>query len=408
MEPINQNVAIFTVCNIAYLPRALVLADSVFTHSGARLKIFLFDKKKDLRLAAINAELIWMEDLAVPNFHQLAMKYDIIEFSTSLKPYLTLLLLDTHERVIFFDPDICLYSSPLPILRDIDEHSILLTPHYTTPQSNDPSESDLGMMKFGSFNLGFFAVKRDKYSRAFLEWWSERCINFSFMEAQFGLSTDQKWVTIAPCLFRGICVSFNLGYNMAPWNSYERNAVKDGNGQYIVNEEFPLIFFHYSNFVGDDPQYLKKRAVVERGVYRADMLELGLAYKAKLEEKTSQVMHVPYSYDYFSGGEYISPTLRRAYASILPELPPHDPFDSSGVFFKFAKKNRLITRERSPYQRSGMADLKQNQGYLRVIYFAMRVALRILGPNKFFNFSRLLVFLSSYRQNRGLWTYSRK
>jgi hypothetical protein len=380
----------------------------VFTQGGVRLKIFIFDKKANIELSTLNAELIWMEDLAVPNFHQLAMKYDIIEFSTSLKPYLTLRLLEKYERVIFFDPDICLYSSPLPILRDLDEHSILLTPHYTTPQSSDPSESDLGMMKFGSFNLGFFAVKRDKHSQVFLEWWSERCIAFSFMEAQFGLSTDQKWVAIAPCLFRGICVSFNLGYNMAPWNSYERRAAKDAKGQYVVNGEFPLVFFHYSNFVGDDPQYLKKRAIVERGTHRTDLLELGMAYKAKLEEKTSLVPHVPYSYDYFSGGDYISPTLRRAYASILPELPPHDPFDSTGTFFKFAKKNSLLSRDRSPYKRSGMADLKQNQGYLRGIYCAMRVALRILGPNRFYNFSRFLVFLSSYRQNRGLWIYSGK
>jgi hypothetical protein len=408
MELNQPTVAVFTVCNLAYLPRVLVLADSVERHSAMRLKVYLFDKKQDLGVAQGNLELIWMEDLGVPQFYELALKYDIIEFSTSLKPYLTLRLLESHEKVIFFDPDICLYSSPAPIMKDLDNHSIVLTPHYTTPQSNDPSESDLGMMKFGSFNLGFFAVRRDSQARAFLEWWSERCLRFSYMEAQFGLSTDQKWVTIAPCFFPGIYVSFNLGYNMAPWNSYERTAVKVGGNEYIVNGTFPLVFFHFSNFNGDDPEYLLKRAVVERGVRRPDLLELGLAYKIALTGKTSLVPVVPYSYDYMSNGAYISPTLRRAYASVLPELPPHNPFDSDGVVGTFARKNGLIERGGAIYRRSGFADLKGNNMYLRRIHFSMRMILRVVGPNRFFNLSRLWVYLSSYRQNRGLWIYSKE
>jgi hypothetical protein len=206
METINLDVAIFTVCNLAYLPRALVLADSVYAHSGVQLKVFLFDKKRSLSLPVVNAELLWMEDMAVPDFHKLAMKYDIIEFSTSLKPYLTLKLLEKFEQVIFFDPDICLYNAISSILIDLAVHPIVLTPHYTTPQSSDPFESDLGMMKFGAFNLGFYAVRRDDEAEKFLRWWSRRCLDFSYMEAQFGLSTDQKWVTIAPCLFRNIYI----------------------------------------------------------------------------------------------------------------------------------------------------------------------------------------------------------
>jgi hypothetical protein len=400
----KQEYAIFTVCNLAYLPKALVLAESVFRYNNIRLKIFLFDRKIAVNSFDIEADVIWIEDLNVPNFYELAFKYDIIEFSTSLKPYITLNLFERFKKVIFLDPDTCLYHSVEPILSDLDSHSIVLTPHYTTPQTDDISESDVGMMRFGSFNLGFFAVRNTEQGVYFLTWWSKRCIQFSYMETQFGLSTDQKWVSIAPCFFRDIFVSFNLGYNVAAWNSYERTITKDLTGQYVVNGIFPLIFFHFSNFDSADPEYLNKRSMYEKNVKRADLLELGMAYNQALIAKTTEIASTKYGFDYMSGGEYISPALRRAYACIVGELPvDHDPFDSKGAVGLFAKRNYLFEKEATRYQTSGFADIPKNKFKFKIIYFMMRLILRLAGPNRFQNFSRLLVYLSSYRQNRGLW-----
>jgi hypothetical protein len=259
-------------------------------------------------------------------------------------------------------------------------------------------------MRFGSFNLGFYAVRNCPQAFSFLKWWSDRCLQFSFMETQFGLSTDQKWVSIAPCLFRDLYVSFNLGYNVAPWNSYERTIKKDADGRYFVNDIYPLIFFHFSNFDKADPEYLNKRSFSEKDVKRPDLLELGTAYMHSLSEKATKAALVRYSFDYMSGGEYISPTLRRAYACILSDLPPnHDPFDSKGIVGIFAKRNYLFERKNLPYKASGFRDISGNKNKLKFIYFIMRMILRLIGPNKFQNISRLLVYLSSYRQNRGLW-----
>jgi hypothetical protein len=33
----------------------------------------------------------------------------------------------------------------------------------------------------------------------------------------------------------------------------------------------------------------------------------------------------------------------------------------------------------------------------------MRLCLRLLGPNRFYDLSKLMVFLSIYRRNRRLW-----
>lgn len=393
---------VFTVCNLAYLPKALVLADSFYEFNSKKITIFLFDKKQDLPDKDINAEIIWVEDLRIPNFKQLAFKYDIIEFSTSLKPFISLKLLEKYDSVIFFDPDICLYHSVEPILADLENHSIVLTPHHTTPQSDDLSESDTAMMRFGSFNLGFYAVNKSEQGLYFLKWWSQRCLDFSYTESQFGLSTDQKWVSIAPCFFEDIHVSFNLGYNVAPWNSWERKIKKDELGQYWVNDQYPLIFFHFSNFNSSDPGYMDKRSCYEKNIFRPDFLELGEEYAKKLSSKGSS--SVRYSFDYMSGGEYISPTLRQAYACILTELPlDHDPFDSAGVVGTFARKNFLLEKGNHKYTRESFNKLSENGRKLKLIYFFMRILMRLFGPNKFQSFSRLLVYLSSYRRNRGLW-----
>ena len=104
--------------------------------------------------------------------------------------------------------------------------------------------------------------------------------------------------------------------------------------------------------------------------------------------------------------EFTAETLRRAYACVVGELPPnHDPFESDGVVGDFARKNFLFERKTAAYAPSGFHDLSKNKYKLRFIYFIMRTILRLVGPNRIYNFSRLLVYLSSYRQNRGLWKY---
>jgi hypothetical protein len=389
---------------LAYLPKALVLAESLLKFDNEKIHIYIFDKKVDVELPHTLAHFIWIEDLGVPNLYQMAFKYDITEFSTSLKPYIALHLLEKHNRMIFLDPDTCLYNSLAPVLADLEKYPIVLTPHYTLPESNDLPGSDMGMMRFGSFNLGFFAVSKTDEGLSFLRWWNDRCIRFCYFDSQFGLSTDQKWVSIAPCFFPNLHVSFNLGLNVAMWNAQERWIAKTPDGSYLVNEKFPLIFFHFSSFDEKNPELLSKRNFSEKESKRKDLAELAIHYKEKLQQNKIAASKIKYGFDYMSNGTYISPTLRRAYASVVDELPiGHDPFDISGVVGKFAKKNYLLPKSTQAYAPSGYGDLGSNKGKFAILNGLLRLVLRILGPNQFANFSRLLVYLSGYRQNRDLW-----
>jgi hypothetical protein len=401
-EILNEYI-VFTVTNLAYLPKALVLAESLFNHDDVKLKIYIIDRKVDVDLPTQFAEFIWIEDAGVNEFYELAFKYDITELSTSLKPGISLDLLKTYPKVIFLDPDTCLYHSIAPILKDLDDHSIVLTPHYTIPHSNTLADSDIGMMRFGSFNLGFFAVKNSEQGLYFLNWWDDRCRRFGYFETQFGLSTDQKWVSIAPCFFQDLYVSFNLGYNVAFWNLQERKISKVNNN-YIVNDKYALIFFHFSSFDDVNPELLSKRTFNRSEHINESVIELSRIYSDAQLKWKKLVPMIKYGFDYMSNGDYISPTLRRAYACMINELPSHEnPFDANGVVGSFAKRNYLICKNNKTYSPESSGDMSSYRKSFFIVNFVMRILLRLLGPNKFSNFSRLLVYLSSYRQNRGLW-----
>jgi hypothetical protein len=350
-------------------------------------------------------EITWLEDLGVPEWKQLAFVYDIIEFSTCLKPFIAMRLLEKHSKVIFLDPDTAVYSALDLILKDLDVAPVVLTPHYTKPQPDTESESDLAMMRFGSFNLGFFAVRQSPEATNFLNWWNKRCMDFCFMESQFGLSTDQKWVSIAPCFFDFLKISFNPGYNAAPWNTFERTLTGKNDNQYIVNREHPLVFFHFSNFDHDDPQYLNKRASSEIGKKYELLDELGKEYSRKLKFYETAMKRTPYSFDYLSDGSYITPTLRRAYASVRQKFSTEaDPFDANGPVAGFARRNGLIARNpKKRYSYPGLKEAQNNQRILGFIYGIMRIFLRLFGPHRFYDLSKLMVFLSIYRKNHKYW-----
>lgn len=404
MNNIESNFAVFTVCNLAYLPKVLVLAESLNDFHPTNLNVVIFDRKAVIPIEPRNLNIIWVEDLGLANWKELAFMYDIIEFSTSLKPLISMKLLKNYEKVIFLDPDTKIFSNLNCILAELESWPVVLTPHYLTPQPDTEHESDLAMMRFGSFNMGFFAVRHGEDSMKFLRWWHQRCVDFSFMESQFGLSTDQKWVSIAPCFFDFLKISFNEGLNAAPWNTFERTITRNSTGEYYVNGKQPLVFFHFSNFDHSDPQYLKKRASNESGKSYAVLEEIGSSYSAALRLKEKEVGNQQYAFDYMSDGSYISPTLRRAYASLRKEFPlGHDPFESRGCVGAFARKNGLLSGSVRKYRSVGLRDSLVVSRYMRFVTIIMRLALRVLGPNRFYDLSKLMVYLSLYRRQPSYW-----
>jgi hypothetical protein len=398
----DENVSVFTVCNVAYLNKAMVLAESLYLSNKIKLDIFIFDKKRELYLTQEYCNFHWVEEMGIPNFKKLSFKYNIIELSTAFKPWIALNLLKSNSKVIFFDPDVMVFHNVNSILEGLDKHPVILTPHYFCPKINGLID-DARMMKFGVFNLGFFAVNSTIESDAFLNWWSDRCLLNGFDDAQFGIFTDQKWVSIAPCFFSFLHTTYDPGFNVAYWNIDERTISKNGSENYYVNEIFPLVFFHFSSFDAELPEKLSKNKFL-MGNNNKLISEIAILYKTKLNQYEQIAQYIDYSFDYMSDGRYISPTLRRAYASILDQFPDnHDPFDCNGVVSKFAKKNYLFQKDNKKYNIKGYSSVERNSFGLDMLFWLLRLLLRIVGPNNFMNISRLFIYLSGYNRNSKMW-----
>lgn len=404
----HQNFCSFTVCNVAYMDKALSLAESYFEHVRKKLTIVLFDKKRDLISLEHLVDIIWVEEMGCENLKQLAFKYNIIEFSTSLKPYITMFLLEQYDKVIFLDPDTYLYDNVDVIVNLLDSEDIVVTPHYVTPQKRGAElyKNDIGLMRFGSFNLGFFAIRKSDESLRFLKWWDERCQDLCFLETQFGLATDQKWVSIAPCLFPSLHICFHLGINVAFWNMHERKITsRDMSKKFVINNTFDLILFHYSSFSESEPLILTPKPFGYDISNETSLHEVIKIYSTSLEKYKILLKDVDkqYSYDFLSDGLYVSPTLRLAYASMLDEFPKDvDPFDAKGLIGHFAKKNYLLSGK-TKYTLYGINNIESNKGKLLIVTKILKFILYCIGPNSFMNLSRLFVFLSSYRMNKKLW-----
>lgn len=404
----SQRTVIYTVCNLAYLHKALALSESVAKYCSEEMIIYLFEEEFPEIIGKLseNAKIVLAKSIGYERFYELAFKYDVTEFTTSLKPYIAMKLLDSYDNVIFMDPDTFVVDNFSELKVILSENEIIVTPHYLTPQTLcEDSDPDLMMMRFGSFNLGFFAVRNSLESKRFLNWWHDRCVDQCFFETQFGLSTDQKWISIAPCFFDRLYILRHPGYNFAYWNMFERRLEKRDD-KYLVNGSYRLFFVHFSNFNSSFPEQITSRARVKSEVVSKDLVELAYIYKSRCDYFSERLRSVDqrYSYNCFSDGIEISISLRRAYASKIDNFTINEnPFLSSSKVYSFAKRNHLLSRRAGKYKPAGISEVERYGFWFQGVYFLMRVALLILGPAKFNDLSRLFVYLSSYRKLSDFW-----
>lgn len=324
--------------------------------------------------------------------------FDVIEFNTNVKPKAMLRLLESHDTVVYLDPDIKVYAPLVPVMSALESHSVVVTPHANQPILDGKKPDDLEFLKFGSFNLGFVGVAASDEGRRFLEWWSNRCLELGFYEPQMGLAVDQKWVQLAPCYFPNLGILHDPGLNLAFWNLHER-TLSQVEGKWVVNDKFPLRFIHFSSFNSSYPENIANKQSRFAPNSREDFIAAARDYADELHSKEQEYPTTrSYSFDYFTNGKPVSAALRRAYASRLGELADvENPFDASEGVYAFAKRNGLLSRGDRPAKRRTFKDIGSESAQVQVINFFLRFALRILGPDRYFDLMRYLSHISSIR-----------
>jgi len=388
---------VFTACSVNYLVKAMAMCRSVLDHHpDVALVILLADRKRRVTLTDQRVRLLWAEDLGFPEFLQCAFKYNIIELNTALKPFVALRLLENYKKVIYLDPDICLFSSLSRIAVLLDSHSTILTPHAISPYLGTGRPNDQDLLRFGCFNLGFFAVNASNNARAMLQWWHQQCLHYCFYEPQVGLGVDQKWMDLAAAFCSGVHVLKDVGVNVAFWNLHERQLKKTSDG-WVVNELIPLCFVHFSSFVENNRDVIADKQTRYEAGSCPEFAEAGDVYRGYLTlgRTMAHVESTQYGFAQFDNGRAISPALRRFYALVKNEkfCDCQDPFLENGPVYRFAQKHRLLTGAKSTQVHINFKATSGYQREQRVIAMLFRWSLRILGPDRYFAFLR---YLSQY------------
>jgi hypothetical protein len=405
IEP-KHEIAAVTICATNYLGKALALRQSYLTfHPKSDFYLLIVDKKynKPHNLAA-DVKILWAEDLDIDNFTHYAMKFDVIELCTAVKAPALSKLLKHYRKVLYLDPDIYLYSDLGPLVSDLESCSIAVTPHTLTPVMDGEAPSDLDFLRMGAFNLGFIGVSKCEESFSFLEWWSRRCLEYGFYEPQLGLAVDQKWVDLAPSFFPGLKILRDPGLNVAYWNLHER-MISKRDKTWLVNEKFPLRFFHFSAFVAADPRVIAKGQTRFTQASRPDLHELLEGYAECLRSTGAErYSREIYSFDYFEAGIYVSPTLRRFYGALESSFPKEeDPFARDSKTQEFATSEGLASKHITAMPRRTFKEMEEHSRAIRIIAFGLRNILRMFGPNRYFLLMRYMAHISSIRNQGGLF-----
>ena len=278
----------------------------------------------------------------------------------------------------------------------------IFTPHCTSPINDSMRPSEQDFLLCGVFNLGFIGVNNDKESLRFLDWWEQRCLKLGFDEPRTGLFVDQKWVNLVPCFFEGVSVLKHPGYNMAYWNLHER-TIKTVNGHWIVNGEWPLVFYHFSGIACNDQQQISRHQDRYDLSNRADLVDIFKEYRVLLAKNgIDKFRQYKYAYATFSSSEHITQIARRLYSANENSFQGLDPFIAGGDVYQWCKKEGFL----GTIDQSGkFTSRTYSSDDLRIciIHFALRMLLKILGSNKYSMLMKYVSYISVLRNQNTVF-----
>lgn len=306
----------FTSASFAYLDRVRVLGETLRKHhpdwvfslclSDVEPPGFVFDLADE----PIDS-VVRIDELGVANLNAWMFRHDVVELCTAVKGAMLCRLLDEGaEKVIYIDPDIALFSELAEVVRGLDTHDVILTPHLLAPDTSDQAirDNEIGTLKHGVYNLGFVAVSCRTEGRRFARWWRDRLLSYCYDDVPNGLFTDQRWCDLVPAFFDRVMILRDPGYNVASWNLSQRPISIDASGRIYAGEAL-LRFFHFTKVTWAGEVMLERYCND-----RIEVFELMYWYRAQLARNC--VKGLPerwWAFDRYDSGAPIPRSHRLAY-----------------------------------------------------------------------------------------------
>lgn len=383
---------IFTICAKNYLAQALTLKESVQSKDpGTDFFLFLSDAPSE---DIANLELVLLDESWIQGWKQMAFKYDVIEFSTAIKPFcFNKLFRQGYEKVGYLDPDTYV-TSPLDYLWDnLEKYSIILTPHVSNLEleyTGAVPEDDI--LHTGVFNLGFCFMKNNEVGQAIANWWCIRLKDQCY--ASGALFVDQKWMNFIPCFFPDdLLVCHHFGVNVAVWNLHERELmIKDGEyviKDYLSGKIYPLLIFHFSGFDPFNNQLINRRHPQFGVDHFPSFVPIIEEYRS-LEYKNGydKYSKLHYSFNEFEDGSVITRLHRRIYRARIECYTDENPFSIDSKYYLDLKGNKLLVKGNpEDFTKKGMQVESSQKRRVTILFEKMAILLKnTVGIKRYISF----------------------
>ena len=133
-------------------------------------------------------------------FSLVQKKYEYINdsFRWSLKPIFISTLLKRYDKVIYVDCDIHFFNDPSFLFEELNNTSILLSPHWGETNPLDDEENFLLNFRIGLYNAGFIGATAKGINA--LMWWANACSYSIENNESRGLYVDQRYLDLIPII----------------------------------------------------------------------------------------------------------------------------------------------------------------------------------------------------------------
>jgi len=399
---------IFTICAKNYLAQAKVLGYSVKKFCpDCDFYIVLSDEIDGCDLSCEDFTVIEAKDIGIEGYEDMAFKYDVIEFSTAVKPFFIKKLFNDYEKVLYLDPDMVVYSSLQFLFDDLDKFDALLTPHIIKPyikyQSATPEETILFV---GIFNLGFFGIKNTETGNYIVDWWMEKLRDQCYADKEDGLHVDQKWMDFLPSLYgEKVLIIRNPAVNIAFWNYHERKLFKENNKYYVDDLGYPLAVFHFSSFDPSDVECVAKRQNKFTLTTIPEYREIFENYLSDLKQNgLAQLGKLSYKYNEFENGVPILKFHRRLYRGLVKEGSTfnHQFSTQEGTYYNLLEKNNLKLNDKKGELKVLKKTFGENPPIFNKIFKLLTLFNRVFGTSKYYLMMRFFAIYNRFENQTFL------
>lgn len=330
------SLSFMTIIARNYVPAARVLARSLQKHHpGACLYVVTIDADLSPAFSDLgNVKTLSIDEIGLPDLNVMAIKYDVLEFCTSVKPFALQYLMDQAgvEALVYLDPDIMVLSPLSEMVEALETASVVLTPHMLDAVDDAKQPGEIEILKSGIYNLGFIALRCDATGRALLAWWSERLFDRCLNATKDGLFVDQRWIDLVPGLFDGVRILREPGYNVAYWNLHERCLTAEG--ETWLAQDRPVRFYHFSGYSPDDRLQLSRHQTRFEARDEPDLVRLlGQYAQALMAEGHLIYAGSLYRFARLPNGVQVTPPVRRGLRILIDRgLDYPDPLNEADAF----------------------------------------------------------------------------